>query len=51
MMNLLKRFLKNESGAAALKPETRALLLKVGVAVLTNGLLKRGLRKLRLWEF
>jgi regulator of RNase E activity RraA len=29
---------------AALKPETRALLLKVGVAVLTNGLLKRGLR-------
>lgn len=28
----------------ALKPETRALLLKVGVAVLTNGLLKRGLR-------
>jgi regulator of RNase E activity RraA len=29
---------------SALKPETRALLLKVGVAVLTNGLLKRGLR-------
>jgi regulator of RNase E activity RraA len=28
----------------ALKPETRALLLQVGVAVLTNGLLKRGLR-------
>ena len=28
----------------ALKPETRGLLLKVGVAVLTNGLLKRGLR-------
>ncbi len=28
----------------ALKPETRTLLLKVGVAVLTNGLLKRGLR-------
>lgn len=28
----------------ALTPETRALLLKVGVAVLTNGLLKRGLR-------
>src|SRR4029079_9079162 len=28
----------------ALKPETRALLLRVGVAVLTNGLLKRGLR-------
>ena len=36
--------MQNESGAAALKPETRALLLKVGVAVLTNGLLKRGLR-------
>ena len=29
---------------AALKPETRTVLLKVGVAVLTNGLLKRGLR-------
>jgi regulator of RNase E activity RraA len=28
----------------ALKPETRGQLLKVGVAVLTNGLLKRGLR-------
>jgi regulator of RNase E activity RraA len=28
----------------ALKPETRALLLQVGVAVLTNGLVKRGLR-------
>jgi regulator of RNase E activity RraA len=28
----------------ALKPEARALLLQVGVAVLTNGLLKRGLR-------
>jgi regulator of RNase E activity RraA len=28
----------------ALKSETRAMLLKVGVAVLTNGLLKRGLR-------